>query len=613
MDQLLQDIRYAIRTLFKAPAFTAVAVLTLALGIGANSTIFSVVDAVLFEPLPYQEPTRLVLLNHFYPSLSLNASVSAVGYSHYRDTSQSFENLAAFTGWGANLTGDGEPERLRGLAVTTNFFDTLGVPAARGRVFLPEESQPGRELVVVLGHNLWQRRFGGRHDIVGQTLTINGNSYLVIGIMPEQFTFGRERGLEMEIYAPIVFTPQQLSPNAWTSEFLTVVGRLKSGVSIEQAQSDMESILKGLEQRFGRESPFRLPLSSYTVIMLGDLRRPLLTLLAAVGFVLLIACANVANLLLARAANREREIAIRATVGAGWHRIVRQLFTEGIVLAAFGCVAGLILAFWGVRSLVALTEGILPRAADIQIDGRVLLFTFGVSILTGVVFGLVPALRSAKKDLHDTLKEGGRTVAGSGRRMRSALVIFEIAIALILLAGAGLLIESFRRVQQVNPGFRPENVLVMQATLPAFKYPNPQAIRAFHEQSLQSIRALPGVESAASISSLPLSGSVQSGSFMIEGRQLAQGEPMPHGDRWAASDGYFETMKIPLREGRLFTDRDAADAPPVAIVDEALARKYWPSESAVGKRIAFQGTTREIVGVVGHVKHRSLDGVEDRV
>jgi putative ABC transport system permease protein len=613
METLRQDVRYAIRTLSKAPAFTVIAVMTLALGIGANSAIFSVVDAILFEPLPYREPQKLVVLNHFYPALSLNATVSAAGYSHYRDTAKSFENLAAFSGWSANLTGDGEPERLRGLSVTTNFFDAFGATAGAGRVFTPEESQAGNERVVVLSHALWMRRFGGKPGLVGQSLTINGNSYSIAGIMPERFTFGRERSNEPEIYSPIVFSPQQLSPDAWTNEFLQVIGRLKPDVSIQQAQSEMDAIVKDLEARFGQESPFRLPLRSYTEAVFGTIRPALLLLLGAVGFVLLIACANVANLLLARAASREREIAIRATVGAGWNRIARQLFTEGIVLALAGGIAGLVLAYWGARSLGALTEGILPRAVDIRIDGSVLAFTLAISMLTGVIFGLVPAFRMASKDLHDTLKEGGRSNTGTGKRLRSALVVAEIAIALILLIGAGLLIESFRRVQLVNPGFRAENLLAMQISLPAFRYTQPGQGRAFYTQALEAIRAVPGVQSAAAVSSLPLSGSMQSGSFGIEGRQTPPGQPAPHGDRWVASDGYFETMQIPLREGRLFNARDNADAPLVTIVDEALARRYWPNESPVGKRISFQNGMREIVGVVGHVRHQSLDGVEDRV
>jgi putative ABC transport system permease protein len=613
MDSLLQDIRFAIRTLLKSPGFTIVAIATLALGIGANSAIFSVVDAVLIEPLPYREPGRLVVLNHFYPALPLNASVSAAGYSHYRDTARSLENLAAFGGWSANFTGDAEPERLRGVVVTSNFFETLGVEAAQGRTFARDEMQAGKDQVVVLSHAFWQRRFGGRSDVVGQTLTINGKNYSVVGIMPQRFRFGRERANEIEIYSPIVFTPQQLSPQAWTNEFLQVVGRLKTGATLEQAQSEMDAIVKDLEKQFGRESPFRLPLRYYTETIVGDIRPALLILLGAVGFVLLIACANVANLLLARAAGREREIAIRSTVGAGWNRIVRQLLTEGLVLSFVGGVAGLLLAYWGVRSLPAITQNTLPQAADLQIQSRVLLFTFVIAAVTGTVFGLVPALRAAKKDFQNALKEGGRPVAGSGRRLRGALVVSEIAIALILLVGAGLLIESFRRVQEVNPGFRAENLLVMQISLPGFRYGDAQAVRTFYDQTLESVRAIPGVVSAAAISSLPLSGTVQSGSFQIEGRQQQPGQPFPHGDRWVASERYFETMQIPLREGRLFNQLDRSDSPPVVIVDEALARKYWPDESALGKRIMVNGTTREIIGIVGHVRHLSLDGTEDRV
>ncbi len=618
---MLQDLRYGVRMLLKRPGFTLVAVLTLALGIGANTAIFSVVNAILLRPLSYKEPDRLVLINHNYPKLDLKASVSAPGYAHYRDHAQSFESVAAVTNWNVNLTGDGEPERLQGMAVTSNFFSTLGAETARGRVFVPEEDQPGGNHVVILSDGLWRRRFGGDPALVGRSITLNGESSTIVGIMPPGFQFGSEFGQPAELWSPIAFTPQQLSPNNLTNEYLGVIARLKPNVTFQQAQTEMDTIAANLRQQYmpGLDSnSWGLSLQFLHELVVGDIRPTLLVLLAAVCFVLLIASANVANLLLARAASRQKEMAIRVALGANRRRVVRQLLTESILLALVGGALGLLLAMWGVDLLVALNQTNIPRAAEIGLDGRVLAFTFGISLVTGLIFGLAPALHFSQSDFHGTLKEGGRSgAADARRRVRGVLVVAEMALALVLLIGAGLMIKSFMRLQQVDPGFRPQHLLSMQVTLPGYKYQEPAQLAAFDQQALEQIKALPGVQSVGATSILPMSGNNSSGSFRIEGRDVPQGEQPPHGDRWSASAGYFQTMTIPLVKGRYFGERDTADAPGVAIIDETMARKYWPNEDPLGKRITFEGGRenpryREIIGIVGHVKHNGLEG-ESRV
>jgi len=621
MERLWQDVRFGLRMLLKNPGFTAVAVVALALGIGANTAIFSVINTILLRPLGYQDPDRLVLIYHNYPKLNLRASVSAIGYTYYRKENKSFEDLMAFTPWPVNLTEAGEPERLQGLQVTATFFPTLGIEAAKGRVILPEEDQPGRNRVVVVSDGLWRRRFGSDPNFVGKTLTLNGESYTVVGITPPGFQFGREIGQATELWVPIGFTPDQLQPGRWRWEFLSVVARLKPSVSFQQAQAEMDTMAANVRQQYfgggdaADPSSWNLWLQPMHELVVGDIRLALLVLMAAVGFVLLIACANVANLLLARAAARQKEMAIRTALGAGRRRVIRQLLTESVLLALAGGAAGLLLADWGVRLLVTLNQNNIPRAQELTLDARVLGFTFGISLLTGLLFGLVPALQSSKTDLHETLKEGGRSgTAGTPRGVRSLLVVAEVALALVLLVGAGLLIKSFLRLQEVNPGFQPQNLLVMQLSLPETKYREPQQIDGFFQQALQQIGALPGVQSAGVASSIPMSGGGSSGSFSIEGRVVQPGEMAPWGNRWWVGSTYFQTMNIPLIKGRFFTDRDVAEAPGVAIIDETMARKFWPHEDPVGKRISFQRDRqgnprwREVVGVVGHVKHRGLEG-----
>ncbi|HJQ33856.1 MAG TPA: ABC transporter permease [Pyrinomonadaceae bacterium] len=613
-----QDVKYAARVLRKSPGFTAVALLAVALGVGANTAIFSVVNAVLLKPLNYKDAGELVLINHNYPKLDLKASVSAPGYAYYRDNAKSFSNVAAGTGWAVNLTGEGEPERLQGIAVTPNMFQTLGIEPAQGRTFTPEEGQPGANKAVVLADNFWRRRFGGV-PVVGKNVMLNGEPYTVVGVMPPGFQFGREwAGQAPDIYGPLGFTPQQLDPNTGlTNENLGVVARLKPGVKAEQAQAELSSMAADLRRQYmpgADESNWGLLLTRFDEFVVGGIRKALLVLLGAVAFVLLIACANVANLMLARAAVRQKEIAVRSALGASRWRVARQLLTESVLLSVTGGAGGLLLAMWGVDLLLKLDDTQIPRAAEVGLDSNVLLFTLGISILTGVIFGLAPAFQTSNVNLHDTLKEGGRSgrsaLSGS---VRNVLVAVEIAFAVVLLVGAGLLIRSFMRLQQVDPGFQPRGVLAMLVSLPPNKYSDQARRATFDRQLLEQLRALPGVKSAATNTSLPMSGWNQSGSFRIEGRTVAPNESAPHGARWMPSEDYFQTMGIPLIKGRYFDARDTADAPGVAVIDETLARKYWPDEDPVGKRITFEGGQqqprwREVVGVVAHVRNEGLEG-----
>ncbi|MDX6484325.1 MAG: hypothetical protein QOE95_2096, partial [Gaiellaceae bacterium] len=618
MGTLWKDVQYAARVLLKSKGFTAVAVIAVALGVGANTAIFSVVNAVLLRPLNYRDPAQLVLINHNYPKLDLKASVSSSGYAYYHDHAKSFSDVAAATAWSVNLTGEGEPERLQGITATPNLFALLGAEAAEGRAFTAEEGQVGNNKVVVLGDAFWRRRFGGV-EVVGKNLMLNGEPYTIVGVMPPSVEFGREwSGQAPDLWSPLAFTPQQLDPNSGlTNEYLGVLARLKPEVSRAQAQAELDSIAADLRRQYmpgADANNWGLLLTPFDEFVVGKIRTPLLILLGAVAFVLLISCANVANLMLARAAVRQKEIAVRTALGASRWRVVRQLLTESVLLSLAGGAVGLLLAMWGVDLLLKLNENKIPRATEVGLDSRVLLFTLGISVLTGVVFGLVPAFQTSGANLHDTLKEGGRSgQLGVRRGLRNVLVVIEMAFAVVLLVGAGLLIRSFVELQRVNPGFQPAGVLAMQVSLPSNKYKEGTQRTAFDRQLLEEVRGLAGVRSAATITTLPMSGWNQSGSFRIEGRQVAPNESSPHGDRWMASEDYFQTMSIPLVKGRYFDARDTADAPGVAIVSEALARKYWPDEDPVGKRITFEGGAqqprwREVVGVVGHVRNEGLEG-----
>jgi predicted permease len=614
IESTLQDLRYAVRMLTKNPGFSLIAIITLALGIGANTAIFSVANAVLLRPLNYKDSDRLVLLNHYYKKSIGVSLVSAIGYTHYRDNSKSFESIAALTQWSVNLTGTGDPERLQGHAVTHTFFPTLGVEAAIGRVFTPDEDQPGRNRVVVLTDSLWQRRFSTDPGIVGKSITLDGKDYTVVGVLPPGFQFGREVGQGVDIYSPIAITPQMLA-RGWFHEPLVTIARLKQNVPLQQAQAEMNTIAANVPADIDK-SIWGILLRPLHERVVGEIRRPLLILMAAVGFVLLIACANAANLLHVRAAVRQKEMAIRLAIGAGRWRVIRQLLTESVLLSAIGGALGLLLAQWGMRLLLSRTERLIPRSYEVGIDGRALAFTLGLSLLTGLLFGLAPALQSSKTDLLATLKEGGRSgVAHTRGWMRKGLMVFEVTSTLVLLIGAGLLIKSFWLVQNVNPGFNPNNLLTLQLDLPDTKYNEPAQIDGFFQRILTEIAALPGVKSAGISSTIPMSSSNQNDStFDIEGRAPTPGEIGPWGDLWFAGANYFQTMNIPLIRGRYFDDRDVLDAPLVAIIDETMARKWWPNEDPIGKRIWVyendpQGNKRwrEIVGIVGHVKREGLD------
>jgi putative ABC transport system permease protein len=611
---MLADLRYALRALRKSPGFTLVAALTLALGIGANSAIFSVVNAVLLRPLPYRAPEQLVTVSHYYPSLNgLEAPVSGPGFVDYRDRTRAFDAVAVETAWRPNLTGRGDPERLTGARVSGRFFAAVGVPAALGRTLRPDEDDPGRERVVVLSDGFWRRRFGGDRAALGQTLTLNGEPYEVVGVMPAGF---RDFFVpQAEFWRPLALTAEQLTAGR-TNEWLSLTARLKPGSTIEQARAEMRTLAGQLKQQYPDAYP---PDWSLTVTSLhergtGQVRPALLVLFGAVGFVLLIACANVANLLLARAAGRSREVAVRAALGAPRRRIVRQLLTESVVLALGGGLLGLAVAQFGVRALGALNPASLPGDA-ISLDAPVLVFALVLSVATGLLFGVAPALQVSRAALQETLREGGRGAAGDrgAQTVRRGLIVAEVALALMLLAGAGLLVKSFARLQGVSPGFDGRNVLTATIALPDAKYPRDTQQVAFFDQLLPRLAAIPGVEAVGTASSLPLTGASWTGTFTVEGYDPPANQPGPWGDIRLIGGDFAGALGVPLRRGRLFTERDGPGAPRVAVVDEQMVRRFWPNENPIGKRLAFGAAEgeetewMEVVGVVGHVRQQGLD------
>jgi putative ABC transport system permease protein len=586
LGDLSQDLRFGLRMLLKNPGFTVVAVVALALGIGANSAIFSVVNTVLLRPLPYQDPDRLVMVWEDRTKGGFPRDTPTAGnFADWRDQNQVFEGMAAIASSSFNLTGTGEPERIDGKRVSASLFPLLGVEPQLGRAFLPEEDRPGGSRVVVLSHGLWQRRFGSDANITGRALTLNGESYTVVGVMPQGFQFPSR---EDDLWVPIAFTPQEATNRG--RHYLQIVARMKPGVSLEQAQAEMNTIAVRLQQQYPNTNTnvgaAVVPLHEQVV---GDIKPALLVLLGAVGFVLLIACANVANLLLARAAVRQKEISIRLALGASRLRLIRQFLTESILLAALGGAVGLLFAVWGVNLLRAFIPENISQAASITIDGKVLGFTLLVSLLTGLIFGLAPAAQTSNFNLNETLKEGGRdSAAGSrGNRIRSLLVVAEVAVSLILLIGAGLLLNSFLRLRNVDPGFSPDNLLTMQVALPDMKYPDHARRSTFYTELISRIEALPGVKSAAIANWIPLVRQGDSIGISFEGHP----DPAPdQGQRPSVvtrvvNPHYFQTMGIPLLQGRGFGDQDKVDAPAVAVVSEGMVRRFWPGEDPIGKRI----------------------------
>ncbi|MBA3256408.1 MAG: ABC transporter permease [Pyrinomonadaceae bacterium] len=610
MHKLLQDLHYAVRTLLKKPGFSLIAVITLALGIGSSTAIFTVVDAALLRGLPYKSPEQLYHLWERRPQQEF--SQREFSYPDYQDYQQNqvFEGIAAYTGGGGILSGRGEPERVLSPSATANFFSVLGVEPLLGRTFQPGEDKPGAPRVTVLTYGMWQRRFGGDTGIVGQPLTINGESYTVIGVLPASFQFALRSA---DLWRPYQPTEAQL-----TRRFMhgtNVIGRLKPGVNVEQAQTELSVIAKRIEQEHNQShagTGIRLvPLQEQFV---GNVRPILLVLLAAVGFVLLIACANVDSLLLTRSLSRQKEVAIRSALGANRWRVIRQMLTESVLLSLAGGVAGLLMANWGVDALVAaLPESqlnSLPFLKSLHIDARILGFSFGLSLLTGIVFGLAPALQSSRLDLNEVLKEGGRTTAGGARhRLRSAFVMTEIALAVVLLVGAGLMMKSLLRLLQTNVGFNPQNVLTMTVALPPGKYREPTALVSFHQQLNERVRALPGVSSAGTVNILPLQGG-NTTRFVVEGDPIpAPGEEIEANFR-VVDESYFQTLGIPLMAGRMFDERDKADAPGVVMIGKTVADRIFAGRDPIGRRINYasiQGPPDLIVGVVGDVKIAGLD------
>ncbi|HKY06476.1 MAG TPA: ABC transporter permease, partial [Blastocatellia bacterium] len=580
MDTLWQDIRYGARMLAKRPAFTAIVIIALALGIGANSAIFSVANAVLFRPLPYEDPEKLVMIWETNHSRGYdNSGCSPPDFREWRVRNQAFEQMAAFNSNAFNLTGADDPERVPGVEVSPALFSTLGVSPALGRAFAPEEEEFGRHRVAILSDGLWRRRFGSDPSILGKTVKLNGEEYQIVGVMPASFQYPEAR---TALWIPMSFAPDHYL-NTRGNHYLNVVARLKPGVTLEQAQADMTSIAARLEQEFKENAGLGTRVVTLRSEVVGSVEPALFVLLGAVAFVLLIACANVANLLLARSAARQREIAIRTTLGAGRRRIVRQLLTESIMLSLAGGMLGLLLALWGVDVLVGIGPEDIPRLNEIGVDTRALVFTFGLSLLTGIVFGLVPALQTSKPDLNESLKEGSRgTTSGTGsRRIRGALVVAEVALSLVLLVGAGLMIRSFLALQSVDPGFNPENVLTMAVALPVSKYPDeqPEQRAAFFNQLTERIKGLPGVKSVGTITALPLSRSSWGKLFSRQDRPPATSlDEVPLVQYRQVAGDYFSSMGIPLVKGRLINERDNSQSQKVALVNETLARRFFPDE-----------------------------------
>ena len=613
MKGLIHDIRYAVRTLRKAPGFTLMAMLTLAFGIGANTAIFSVVNAVLWRSLPFQNADRVVWIDGVNRASGITeSSVSAPDIADWQSQNQVFDGIAAFASGGAILSGSDTPERVPRASVSGNFFSVLGVRPALGRVFLPEEDRPGGAPVAVISHGLWQRRFGGDPNLVGRQITISGRSATVVGVMPAGSEFPRQT----EVWTPLRLDPNNAGDARRDNRYLSAIASLKPDVTFEQAQAQMNTISNQLGQAYAETNGgWEAKLTNLQERLVGEVRPALLLLLGAVSFVLLIVCANIANLLLTRAVARRKEIALRTALGASRWRVVRQLLTESLLLAVLGGALGLLLSVWLTDLLIAISPEGAPRFDEINLDARVLGFTFAMTCFIGFLFGLAPALQASKTDLNETLKEGGRGFSDSfnrrGSRLRPALVVAEVALALMLLVGAGLLIKSFALLRNINPGFNPENVATMRIALPAARYTDGRQQAEFFRALTERVGALPGVESSAAVLSLPLGGSNFSvgRSFIPEGRPLAAGESI-NTAYLVTTPGYFRTMQIPLRQGRDFTERDTADSTKVVIINETLARRYFAGQDPIGRRITVwrdEQFPREIVGIVGDVKGSDLE------
>lgn len=614
METLLQDIRFGVRMLGKNRAFTFVALLTLALGIGANTAIFSVVNAIVFRPLPYSAPQQLVGV--WTKDLRQPGSQYPAAMPTFRDWQQQSRLFSGFAAYAFNrfhLSGNEGPDETRGVFATANFFEVLGVKPVLGRALQPADE---RERVVVIGDVLWRRRFNADQNVLGKTINLNSEAFTVIGVMPASFRFPTP---DIELWsslAPMYSLDPRSSVGDWINNRslrgYRVVGRLKDGVSLEPAQAEMNTIAERLAKDYpDSNAGTGVVLVPLRTQMIGDYQKALVVLLVAVGFILLIACANVANLMMARTAARDREIAIRRAMGAGQFRLVRQMLTESVLLSVLGGLTGLLLATWGVQLLLGLTPKSIPRLEGVSVDRWALLFTLGVSLGTGVLFGLAPAWHARNLSLNESLREGGRGIAGLARvkRLRSLLVVSEIALAVVLLIGAGLMLKSFRRLTDVDPGFNQDKLLTMAVGLQFVRYQDPAKQVAFFDQALQRIRSLPGVVAAGACTSLPPSYIQQSTGFSIEGRPQEAGTQPPTAIYMPATSGFLEALGVPLVRGRTITDADTAQSSGIVVINQTLASRFFPNEDPVGHRITLSGVVRTIVGIVGDAKYQGL-GVE---
>jgi putative ABC transport system permease protein len=610
-DALRRDVSYGVRSLRRTPAFTAIAVLTLTLGIGANTAIFSIIEGVLLSPLPYAQPERLVQVYTRFSGFGFDrGNLSEPEFLDFQRDARSFEHLAAYTSRGYGLTGEGEPERVRAIRATASLFAVLAVPAARGRVFLPEEDAPAHDQVVVLTDGLWRRRFGADPAVVGRTLTLDGRQRTIIGIMPAKFWFA-----DADLFVPLAINRDTLTGRS--AHYLQAVGRLEAGVPPAQANAEVATIATQLTAAYAANYPDKLGFGASVVGMrdawVGDTRPALFVLAGAVGLVLLIACANVANLLLARGEGRQRELAVRAALGAPRSRIVRQLLTESLLLALVGATLGLLLAPVGVNALLALNPDGLPFVRRIAVDGPVLAVALVLTLTTGLLFGVMPALQASRADVQSVLKEGGRGSAGGrrGQQTRAVLVAGQVALAVVVVTGAGLLLKSFWRLQRVDPGFDTSSTLAFDLRLPPARYVSDSQAIGFFGTLVERLAALPGVEDAAAATTLPLGGSTSNWDIEIEGRpETAEEAPVSPNFQIVAGD-YFRTMRIPVRQGRAFLPSDDGRATPVVLINETLARQQWPGRGPLGVRFRVRGSTppfpwMTVIGVVADSRQQSL-------
>ena len=619
METVKQDLAYGFRMLLSNPRFTLVAVLSLAIGIGANTAIFSVTNALLLKPLPYKDADRLVILWQRSPGLNVAQDWFSPGqYLDLKAENRVFEQLAATIDASYNLTGAGRPERVEGARVSSSLFTLFDVQPVLGRVFSSDEDGEGKPTTAILSYAFWQRHFGASKDVVGKSLSLNGNPVEIVGVMPEGFSLNKEvmptvnkiSNAELLLSLPMGESKRTVR----TNEDYNIFGRLRSGVTLAQAQADVDRIVSTMKQQYPENyspsSGFLISVVPLLQQVVGEVRRPLFILLGAVAFVLLIACANVANLQLSRGAARQKEIAVRAAVGAGRARIIRQLLTENVLLSLVGGVLGLVFAVAGTMILRSVGPNALPRLNEIGVDGRVLAFTFVVSVITGVLFGMAPALRSSKVDLTKVLKEGGRGSRGIGHhRLRSGLVVVEVALSVVLLIGAGLLVRSYRNIQNANPGFDPQNVLSFRLSLPGAKYKGPTVL-SFYKQLTDKIKALPGVEAAGTSYSLPMSSvALAWGPITIEGYVPKNPTDFVMSNERFVSPGYFSALRVPLVKGRYFDERDVKGAAETVIVNENLAQRFWPNQDPIGRRLerGDQEPWRTVVGVVKDSKEFSVD------